>query len=303
MSRITLAQLRAFESIARVGSFQEAADQLHVTQPTISLRIRDLEAAVGKRLFLRRGTSLKLSDEGRVMLQYVKQGLGLFAEMEERIRTGDPLQGLLRLGASNVFACTCLPPIVSRLERTYPGLKIEITASHSVQLSDMLDANQLDIAFLSQGEQRSLVMVEPLGECDIAWLGGTTNPLKSKTVRPQELLGKNILTASPPSLLSRIIIDWFAAEKIPPPSLNVCNNVLIIAKLVTSGIAMSALPVAMVREEIENGSIIRYEQRVPFKPLRLIAAYQSSAAGPGISAVLKIAHDEVERSGLYRPSA
>ena len=302
MSKFTFAQLRAFERIARLGSFQKAAEQLNVTQPTISLRIRDLESAIGKRLFLRRGRSLKLSDDGRVMLQYVKHGLGLFAEMEERMRSGDPLHGSLRLGASNVFACTCLPAIVSRLERTYPRLKIEITASNSVQLSDMLDANQLDIAFLTHGEQRSLVMVESLGECDIAWLGGTADPLKSMIVRPEELLDKNILAASPPSRLSRIIIDWFAAERIPPPSLNVCNNVLIIAKLIASGIAVSALPVSMVRHEIETGAIIRYHQRVPFKPLRMIAAYQSSAAGPGISAVLKIAHEEVERSGLYRHS-
>jgi DNA-binding transcriptional LysR family regulator len=302
MSRITLAQLDAFQSICRLGTFQAAAEHLNVTQPTISLRIRDLEAALGKPLFNRRGKSVKLSAEGRVMLQYVEQGLGLFAEMEERIRSGDPLHGSLRLGTSNVFAWTCLPAIIATIEKTYPRLKIELTAANSVELTDMLDTNRLDMAFLAMPEARTNLAFEKLGDSDIAWVGGAESPLKSLMVRPKDLLERNILTASPPSLLSRVITDWFAAEKLPAPPLSICNNVAIIAKLVMSGVAMSALPVSMVHAEIQSGAIIRYNQRVPFKPLRVGAAYQASAEGPGIGAVLRIARAEVERSGLYRPA-
>ena len=98
MAKPTLAQLEAFSAICRLGTFQAAAEHLNVTQPSISLRIRDLERIVGKALFERRGRSLKLSPDGLVMRQYVDQGLSLFSEMEERLRSGDPLQGSLRIG-------------------------------------------------------------------------------------------------------------------------------------------------------------------------------------------------------------
>jgi DNA-binding transcriptional LysR family regulator len=301
MSRVTLAQLQAFQSICRFGTFQAAAEHLNVTQPTVSLRIRDLESALGKRLFQRRGKSVKLSADGRIMLQYVEQGLGLFAEMEERLRSGDPLQGTLRIGTSNVFAWTCLPAIIATLERTYPRLKVELNTANSVQLTDMLDANRLDIAFLAMPDARTHLIVERLGDSDIAWVSGAASPLKSMMVRPQDIIDQNILTASPPSLLSRVIIDWFAAENLPAPPLSICNNVAIIAKLVTSGVAISAIPVCMVHDEIESGAIIRYNQRVPFKTLRISAAYQSSARGAGMNAVIRIARSVVEQSGVYRP--
>jgi len=300
MSRVTLAQLAAFQAICRHGTFQAAAEHLNVTQPTISLRIRDLERALGKSLFARRGKSMKLSGDGALILHYAEQGLGVLAEMEERMRTGDPLQGSLRLGASNVFAYTCLPGVVAAIEKTHPKLKLELTTANSVQLTEMLDTNRLDLAFLAMPEARTHLVTEDLGESEIAWVGSSSNPLKSDMIRPRDLLDRSILTASPPSLLSRVITDWFAAEKLPAPSLSVCNTVAIIAKLVTDGIAMSALPVSMVRSEIDSGALIRYRQRLPFKPLRMSAAYPQRARGPGMTAVLRIARSVVEKSGLYR---
>src|SRR5690606_25132114 len=103
MSRITLAQMEAFQSICRLGSFQAAAEHLNVSQPTVSLRIQALEDALGQKLFERRGRRVKLSGAGLVVRQYAEQGIGLFAELENRMRTGDPLHGSLRIGTSNVF--------------------------------------------------------------------------------------------------------------------------------------------------------------------------------------------------------
>jgi DNA-binding transcriptional LysR family regulator len=301
MPKPTIAQLEAFSAICRLGTFQAAAEHLNVTQPTISLRIRDLERTVGKRLFQRRGRPVKLSPDGLVMRQYVDQGLALFSEMEERLRTGDPLQGSLRIGSSNVFAWTCLPAVIATIEHTYPGLKINLTATDSVQLSELLDSNRLDIAFMAIPHSRGNLMVEPLGETEIGWVGGAVRPLERLEIEPGDLGDRNILTASPPSLLSSVIADWFAAEGLPPPPLSICNNVAIIAKLVMSGVAISALPICMVKQEIETGALIRYQQRTPFRPLRISAAYPAAARGRGMSSVLRIARSIVESSGLYRP--
>jgi DNA-binding transcriptional LysR family regulator len=138
MARFSLAQLEAFVWICRLGTFRAAAERLNLTQPSVSLRIRELEQALGASLFERRGNSMRLSAEGSILARYAERGLELFDEMEVRLRSGDPLHGSLRLGASDIFAMTCLSDIVSTLEAAYPLLQIELTVTNSTELGELL---------------------------------------------------------------------------------------------------------------------------------------------------------------------
>ncbi|MEM5709725.1 LysR family transcriptional regulator, partial [Elizabethkingia meningoseptica] len=89
--------MEALLAIARLGSFQAAAEHMNVTQPTISLRIRELESALGVRLFEREGRRAVLTAEGVLARRYAEQAVGVLDELETRLRTGDPLQGRLRV--------------------------------------------------------------------------------------------------------------------------------------------------------------------------------------------------------------
>src|SRR5258706_10696457 len=103
MRRFSLAQLEAFRWICRLGTFHAAAEHLHLAQPSVSQRIRELESALDARLFERRGNGARLTAEGEILLRYAEQGLSLFDEMEDRLSTGDPLQGSPPLGASDTL--------------------------------------------------------------------------------------------------------------------------------------------------------------------------------------------------------
>ena len=70
MRRFSLAQLDAFLWICRLGTFHAAAERLNLTQPTSSLRIREREAAVGSKLFERRGSGMQVSAKGSILLRY-----------------------------------------------------------------------------------------------------------------------------------------------------------------------------------------------------------------------------------------
>src|SRR6185437_13952104 len=95
---MTLAQIRTFERIARLGSFHAAARQLGLTQPSVSQRIRELEETLGVQLFLRRGPTISLTADGVALIAYADRLLGAAEEMVDRFRTRDPLKGVLRLG-------------------------------------------------------------------------------------------------------------------------------------------------------------------------------------------------------------
>lgn len=294
MSRLSLPQLEAFLWIARLRSFRAAAERLNVTQPTISLRIRDLESELGVKLFERRGESTRLTADGSVMLTYVEQGLDTLDAMRERLRTRDPLRGVLRLGTSDMFAMTYLPRIVEELETRYPQLRIELRVANSVLLAEGLNANQLDLAFLVDPDVLGHVSVEPLIRQEVAWMSSPARRLDAPLLRARDLVGVSILTSPPQSPLNNLIVRWFAAERLPTPTLSTCNNIAVTARLVARGVAMSALPTAAVRAELRSGQLIRYAQRTPFKPMTLCAAYQASARGAGIDTVVRIARTVID---------
>ncbi len=294
MKRFSLAQIEALLAIARHGSFHAAAAQLHVTQPTVSLRVRELEEAVGARLFQRAGRRAVLTAEGEVAVRYAGQALGLFDELEARLRTGDPLQGSLRMGSSEMVAMICLPEIVRRLEARYPRVQVEITVANSFVLCDKLNANQLDIAFLADPGVSRHMRLEPLASAEVAWLGSAARPLASSTLKPADLQGLNLLSVPPPSPLYELVAEWCNTGQTPAPAFNTCNSVAIIAKLVCAGVGISALPACVLADELARGSVIRYGQRVPFRPLEICAAYARAPEAAGLHAVVRMARQVMQ---------
>jgi DNA-binding transcriptional LysR family regulator len=302
MRKFSLAQLEAFLWICRLGTFHAAAERLNLTQPTVSLRIRELESALGARLFERRGNGMRLSAEGTILLRYAERGLDLFDEMEDRLRTGDVLQGSLRLGVSDTFAMTCLPELVGTLETEYPRLRIELTVTNSTVLSDLLMRKKLDLAFLTEPRQHRSLAVESLGSTDVAWVSSAAKPIGPAILRPRDVVGIPILSVTPPSPLNELLVDWCTSDGSPPPSFSTCNNIAVIARLVLAGVAASVLPVCVVQRELESGELIRYQQNPPLAPRVMCAAYPMTSRGPGMDAVLGIARAAFSHTGLFDPA-
>jgi DNA-binding transcriptional LysR family regulator len=286
--------MEALLAIAKQGSFHAAAARLNVTQPTVSLRIQELESAIGAQLFKRAGRAMVLTAEGEVAVRYAEQALGLFDELETRLRTGDPLQGTLRVGSSEMMAMTCLPEIIRRLEARYPRLQVEMTVANSFVLCDRLNAGQLDIGFLADPGVSRHLQLESLAWARVAWLGSAAKPLPITLLRPADLEGLNLLSVPPPSPLHELVADWCKAEKSPLPKFNTCNSVAIIARLIRAGVGLGVLPVCVLGDELESGAVVRYAQRNEFAPLRVCAAYPRANASAGLDAVVRMAREVVQ---------
>jgi DNA-binding transcriptional LysR family regulator len=302
MRRFSLAQLEAFLWICRLGTFHAAAERLNLTQPTISLRIRELESALGARLFERRGHGMRLTAEGTILLRYAERGLDLFDEMEDRLRTGDVLQGSLRLGVSDTFAMTCLPEIVGTLEAEYPRLRIELTVTNSTVLSELLMRKKLDLALLTEPRQHRSIVVESLGRTDVAWISSASRPLGARVLRPRDVVDLPILSVTPPSPLHELMVDWCTSDGSPAPSFSTCNNIAVIARLVLAGVAASVLPVCVVQRELDSGALVRYQPNPPLAPRIMCAAYPAASRGQGIDALLHIARKAFAHNRLFDPA-
>ncbi|OWT65765.1 LysR family transcriptional regulator [Candidimonas nitroreducens] len=300
MRRFSLAQLEAFRWICRLGTFHAAAERLNVTQPSVSQRIRELESAIDAKLFERRGSGVRLTAEGEILLRYTEQGLSLFDEMEDRLRTGDPLQGTLRVGASETVAMTCLPDMISSLEAHYPKLRVELNVRNSTMLWDLLMRKKLDVAFLTDARQHRSIHIEPLGRTEVAWFSSPGRRLvEGRPLRPSDLEGVSILSMPAPSPLNDMLVNWCTSNGAPPPAFSTCNNIAVIARLLIAGVAASILPVCTVQSEVDSGALLRYDPHPTLPPRTLCAAYPVSARGPGMDALLENAHRALADTGLF----
>jgi LysR family hydrogen peroxide-inducible transcriptional activator len=146
MIRITLRQLQYFEALAQTLHFGRAAELVGISQPALSSQIAEMERHLGFRLFERGRGVVHLTEEAAAYRQRIEQILGGVRDLETAaLKERMALEGRFRLGIIPTVAPYLLPPLLSRLGREFPGLRIEIreavtTAIHEDTLSGRLDA-------------------------------------------------------------------------------------------------------------------------------------------------------------------
>src|ERR1700738_1988125 len=124
--RVQISQLEAVYWIAQLGSFRAAAAQLNLSQPTISMRVRELERHLGTTLFDRDSYRAQLTEAGREAVRHAARILTLASELEARMTREVVLKSPLRLGAADSFALTHLPALLSQLEHLFPAVRVDL---------------------------------------------------------------------------------------------------------------------------------------------------------------------------------
>jgi DNA-binding transcriptional LysR family regulator len=145
-SRITLKQLEAFSFVVDMGTFRAAAAALGTTQPNISSRISALEAALDVTLLYRDAGSVRLTTKGKDLLERTRDVLRAGEALLEAAGRQELIEERLRLGVTELVACTWLQPFLRQLRREYPNLRVELQVDLSRQIEERLREGQLDLA-------------------------------------------------------------------------------------------------------------------------------------------------------------
>jgi DNA-binding transcriptional LysR family regulator len=156
--------LRAFVAVADCGGFHRAAQQLNLTQSTVSQQIKRLELETKRPLFRRTTRSIALTDDGEMLLGDARRLLQL--EEAARHRLAAPrLSGTVRLGVVEEVAGGSLPPALGRFAALHPGLRLEVQIGVSADLIKQLNTGRFDVVFAKRplGTSKGrLVWREPL---------------------------------------------------------------------------------------------------------------------------------------------
>ena len=295
---LSFAHLDALIAIAELGSFRAAAKQLSVTQPTVSMRIREFEHSLDTRLFDRSSYRPQLTADGREILKYAQRMMVLMHEMQACALNGAGVVGTIRLGAADSFALTCLPSLLARLEHRFPRLKVALDIDYSFNLNRKLHRGDLDIAFLTAPTTGSDVRIEPLVPIPLVWVASPRLGLPESRLVPADLADVPIITNPEPSGLYSSAIDWFGRAGLSPAQLNSCNSLTHMLRLAAAGVGASLLPTAILHLEVESGVLRILETDPPIDPHEMAIAVRSAPTSPDLSLVLEIAREIVACSDL-----
>lgn len=135
-------------AVYRGGSFTKAAENMHVTQPALSMAIKRIEKSIGMAIFDRSKRPLELTEAGRAYMEGILEIIVLENEINAKIHDLQDLKtGNLHIGGSHFINTCILPDVMSEYSRKYPGISLELTEASSASLAEMLNDSLIDITF------------------------------------------------------------------------------------------------------------------------------------------------------------
>jgi DNA-binding transcriptional LysR family regulator len=188
LRHISLRQLQIFEAIVHLGSFTKAAQELFLTQPTVSMQIKKLEESIGLALFEQIGKQTHLTDAGKVLHEHTGQIMDALANLEMEIADMQGLKtGILRLAVvttAKYFAPRALGIFCER----YPGVDVALKVTNRERLLERMAKNIDDLYIIGRPPQSDDVVFEPYLANPLVPLASRTHPLAGQhNIAPEQM--------------------------------------------------------------------------------------------------------------------
>lgn len=143
--------LRYFIQIAREGNMSRAAEVLHVSQPTLSKQMTDLESELGKKLFIRTSSGLNLTDEGMLLRKRAEDILEMVDKTTDEFNSLDNITGGdVQIGCAESYQIKYLAQVIQKLKKEYPDLRYHLSSGNTEHVTERLNKGLLDFAVIVQ---------------------------------------------------------------------------------------------------------------------------------------------------------
>jgi DNA-binding transcriptional LysR family regulator len=270
---IHLEWYRIFMHTARLGNLTKAAQELHITQPSVSYAIKQMEGELGVKLFQRLSKGVELTEEGRALFAYVEQSFALLDAAEQHVTDLKQLTaGEVRIGASDSLIKHLLLPKLHVYHQENPGIRIRLSHGSTPAITQRLLDGQIDCAVLHLPVDDARLDVHTLRTFEHCYVVGKAyDHLADRTISPQELAMLPLLLLSPGSSTRVFVEQWFAAHgQIVRPDIELGSIDLLIefAKL---GFGAACIARAFAAEELRCGDLIelRVKEAIPPRSIGL----------------------------------
>ncbi len=278
-SQLTLKQLEAFSFVVDTGTFRAAASALGTTQPNISARIAALEAALGVTLLDRDAGSVRLTAKGADLLAKTRQVLWAGEALLEEAGRRDLITERLRLGVTELVACTWLQAFLRRMKAAYPNLRVELQVDLSTRIDENLSDGLLDLAFQTGPFKTALTGTAPLGVEGYAW---AASPDLAATLGPgpdlARLFAHPVLTHAKHTQAGLALHAVAEARGCDIGQIVHSSALSACLPMACEGFGVALLPEALIRAELGNGRLVPLDCDWLPDPLSFFARYRADAA-------------------------
>lgn len=275
--------LESFVVTADLGSFSRAAESLYVTQAAVAARVAKLEEELGTVLFLREGSNLRLTEQGRKVLHHGRQLVEHAESFLKQVRDPSLMTGTLRIGWTGFVSYLLQPQLMIEMRRRYPRLNIEFHTLSSLEVMAGLAEGRVDLA-VSVGTHASRQWVNvPLFSLPMSWMCGPTLWAAGPPTTFAELVQQPIITYPVGTIPYQTIIQQLQEVDLSLPPLYSITTVSECLSLVCAGIGSAVLPPVIVRQQLDDGSLVAIDLPPPRQALDFHASYREHAGG-GLSA-------------------
>jgi DNA-binding transcriptional LysR family regulator len=251
-------QLRTFRVVAETLNFTRAAERLDLTQSAVSHQIKALEEELGEPLFIRAKRGVKLSQAGKIALEYVERILDEASALNERIagREHAPV-GRVRAAAATQAFVHLFASLFESFMRTNAGVELSFrtTVSTDQTVTDILNG-AADVGFASLPVYSPALQVTELFEDELFLIVGHAHPLaRKREATVEEIEGERLILFERGASIRRATEDFFKRVRIRPELALESNDTYFIKLMVEHGIGISLLPSWAVRDEVVAGKL------------------------------------------------
>ncbi len=256
---LDLHKLEIFVAIARLGSFTRAADDLHMTQPTVSQQLAMLEAQIGTPLIERDTRRLQLTAAGEMLLTYAERLLALSDEATEAARAAAGLADrTLRLGVGHVLSAYLLPDLLSKFQARFPGHTVNITVGNTGELLSLVATETVELALVGIPADHPDVVVTPFIHDHLVVIVAPDDPWASRTeVDLQELRERPLLTREAGSALHATIERLLGSSIFSSDSTILLGETEAIKRSVEVGLGVALIQGIAIEREVAAGNLCR----------------------------------------------
>lgn len=255
---LDLHKLRLFATVAEHEHYSRAAAALGISQPALTVHVRDLERHFGLPLFERVGRNVRLTAAGRVVQGYARRILVLARELDEEVADLRGVRaGALQLGASTTVGEYLLPGLLGAFRERYPGVTVTVAIANTGQIAERVRRGELHLGLVGEPLADDDLVSEPYRDDEIILIVPPTHRWVGQTIAPQALADTPLIVRERGSATRDVTLAALAARGVRPPIALELGGTEAVKGAVAAGLGVAFVSSCAVTLELGVGWLAR----------------------------------------------
>jgi DNA-binding transcriptional LysR family regulator len=243
LHQLNLDRLRTFIHVIEFGSFSAAAAHLELSQPAISLQVRELERQAGVRLIERVGRRAAPTAAGEELLRYARQiDTMVRAAVDAMQRHAKGTVGRIRLGTGDTACIYFLPPVLRALRQQFPSLDIVVSTGNSPDILKSIEENMIDFGLVTLPAPGRVFDIQPVLDDDFVAITSRNAPPLPERVTPGDLARLPVVLYEPGANTRQLIDQWAMRAGVALKPAMELGSVEAIKEVVGAGLGCGVVP-------------------------------------------------------------